>query len=76
LIEFNNFFVFLSCVSTLFNVLNTASSLTLLVGCQEEHPTCKKLSDEVLAWYLFGTRCKWFAYGPADAIATSSSLAY
>jgi len=22
----------------------------LLVGCQEEHPTCKKLSDEVLAW--------------------------
>jgi len=24
--------------------------LTLLVGHQEEHPACKKLSDEVLAW--------------------------
>jgi len=26
------------------------SSLTLLVGRQEEHLACKKLSDEVLAW--------------------------
>jgi len=26
------------------------SALTLLVGHQEEHPACKKLSDEVLAW--------------------------
>jgi len=25
-------------------------ALTLLVGRQEEHPSCKKLSDEVLAW--------------------------
>ena len=25
-------------------------ALTLLVGCQEEHPGCKKLIDEVLAW--------------------------
>jgi len=25
--------------------------------------------------YLSGARCKWFAYGPAEAIATSSSLA-
>jgi len=24
--------------------------LTLLVGHQEEHPACKKLSDGVLAW--------------------------
>jgi len=24
---------------------------------------------------LFGARCKWFAYGPADATATPSSLA-
>jgi len=23
---------------------------TLLVGHQEEHPACKKLSDEVLVW--------------------------
>ena len=26
------------------------SALTLLVGQQEEHPACKKLSDKVLAW--------------------------
>jgi len=26
------------------------SALTLLIGYQEEHPACKKLSDEVLAW--------------------------
>ena len=26
------------------------SALTLLVGRQEEHPVCKKLSHEVLAW--------------------------
>jgi len=26
------------------------SSLTLLVGCQEGHPACKKLSGGMLAW--------------------------
>ena len=26
------------------------SALTLLVGRQEEHPACKKLSDEVSVW--------------------------
>jgi len=26
------------------------TALTLLVGCQEEHPACKKLSDGVLVW--------------------------
>ena len=26
------------------------SVVTLLVGHQEEHPACKKLSDEVLVW--------------------------
>jgi len=26
------------------------SALTLLVGRQDEHPACKKLSDEMLAW--------------------------
>jgi len=28
----------------------TFSALTPLVGRQEEHPACKKLSDEVLVW--------------------------
>jgi len=27
------------------------SALSLLVGRQEEHPACKKLSDELLAWF-------------------------
>jgi len=40
------------------NVKNIAfSALTLLVGWQEGHPACKKLSGEVLVWYLSGARC-------------------
>jgi len=31
-------------------VAGAFSALTLLVGRQEEHPACKKLSGEVLAW--------------------------
>jgi len=30
--------------------LSVRSALTLLVGRQEGHPACKKLSGEVLAW--------------------------
>jgi len=44
------------------------SALMLLVGRQEGHPTCKKLSGGMLAW-LSGMRCR-LAYGPADATAT------
>ena len=29
----------------------------------------------VVRYYLSGVRCKWFAYGPADATANPSSLA-
>jgi len=28
----------------------TVSALTLLVGRQEGHPACKKMSGEMLAW--------------------------
>ena len=31
-------------------VCGAFSALTLLVGRQEAHPACKKLSGEVLAW--------------------------
>ena len=48
--------------------------LDAVVGCQEEHPTHKNLSDEVLAWLSSGAKCKWLAYGSADATATLSSL--
>ena len=34
----------------LFHVRCALSALTLLVGRQEEHPACKKLSGGVLAW--------------------------
>jgi len=49
------------------------SALTLLVGRQEGHPACKKLSGGVLACYLSGARCR-LAYGPADATATHCLL--
>ena len=50
------------------------SALTLLVGRQEGHLVCKKLSG-VGCWcgYLSGVRCR-LAYGPADAIATDCLL--
>ena len=39
------------------------SALTLLVGHQEEHPACKKLSDEVLVWLSVWSKmqtvCLW-----------------
>jgi len=44
------------------------SALTLLVGWQEGHPACKKLSGGMFAW-LSGMRCR-LAYSPADATAT------
>jgi len=49
------------------------SVLTLLVGRQEGHPACKKLSGEVLAWLSVWARCR-LAYGPADATATHCLL--
>jgi len=47
----------------------------LLVGRQEEHPACKKLSDEVLAWLSVWSEMQMIAYGPADATGTPSSPA-
>ena len=54
------------------NLLLTAEkrrfiALTLLVGCQEEHLACKKLSGEVLTWFslelskvqMICTWCRW-----------------
>jgi len=39
-----------SFVHTSLSLPNAFSALTLLVGRQEEHPACKKLTDEVLVW--------------------------
>jgi len=38
--------------------LRAFSALMLLVGRQEGHPACKKLSGEVLAWLSSGARCR------------------
>jgi len=37
-------------------------------GVRKNIWSVKKLTDKVLAW--FGVSCKWFAYGPSDAITT------
>jgi len=39
------------------------SALTLLVGWQEGHPACKKLSGGMLAW-LSGMRCRLAPVNP------------
>ena len=42
--------------------LTAFSALTLLVGRQERHPACKKLSGEVLAWLSVWSKmqtCIW-----------------
>jgi len=51
----NSFFFEQDVTSSGFNILlahsdQTFSALTLLVGQQEGHPACKKLSGGVLAW--------------------------
>jgi len=45
------------------------SALTLLVGRQEEHPACKNWVMVCWCGYVFGARCRLFAYSPADATA-------
>jgi len=49
------------------------SALTLLVGWQEGHPACKKLSVGVLAWLSVWSKVR-LAYGPAYATATHCLL--
>ena len=45
------------------------SALTLLVGRQEGHPACKKLSGEVLVWLSVWSEVQTYTC-PADATAT------
>jgi len=45
------------------------SALTLLVGQQEGHPACKKLSGGVLEWLYVWSELQT-AYVPADATVT------
>ena len=67
-----NIAIFICLTSSCFSAF---SALTLLVGRQEGHPACKNWVVRYWRGYLSGVRCKWFAYGLADATATPSSLA-
>jgi len=49
-VSFDHFFVLFSFWFDLVALLLAFSALTMLVGRQEGHPACKKLSGEVLAW--------------------------
>jgi len=49
------------------------SALTLLVGQQEGHPACKKLSGEVLAWLSVWSEVQ-ICICPFDATATHCLL--
>jgi len=53
--------------------VGTFSALTLLVGRQEGHPACKKLSAGMLAWLSVWSEVS-LAYGPADVTATHCLL--
>jgi len=46
-----------------------------LVGHQEQHLACIKLSDEVLVLLSVWNKVQMICCGPADAKATPSSLA-
>jgi len=49
-------------------------ALTMLVGRQEGHPACKKLSGGVLAWLSVWSEVQTCKYGPDDATATHCLL--
>ena len=46
-------------LTVIINIISSFSALTLLVGRQEGHPACKKLSGGVLAWL-----CVWSEVQP------------
>ena len=57
------------CVCIIIVIIIIVSALTLLVGRQEGHPACKKLSSEVLAWLSV-----WSEVQTVDSTATHSLL--
>jgi len=60
-----NFLWELRCYSAL-------SALTLLVGRREGHLVCKNWVMKCWCGYVSGVRCKWFAYGLANAMPPPS----
>ena len=65
----------ISCKSRLFSALNAFSALTLLVGRQEGHPACKKLSGGVLAWLSVWSQvqtCIWLSWCHCHSLSLAS----
>ena len=50
------------------------SVLTLFVGRLEEHPACKKLTDEVFVWLSVWSEVQIVCYDPADATASQNPI--
>ena len=67
------FFITVYCLFTALYLIYAFSALTLLVGRQEGHPACKKLSCEVLAWLSVWSEVQT-CICPADATATHCLL--
>jgi len=59
-------------ILALFLFLVVSSALTLLAGHQQEHPACKKLTDEVLAWLSVWSEvqmiCIWSSWSHSHPI--------
>ena len=56
-------------------LLSAFSALTLLVGWQEGHPACKKLSDGVLAWLSVWSKvqtCIWLSWCHCHSLSLAS----
>jgi len=49
------------------------SALILLVGRQEAHPACKKLSDEVLAWLSVWSEVQMVQLTPRSSLDSLKS---
>jgi len=69
--------LYFSHVSCMAECAGISSDIDILkcFGQQQVHPACKNWVVRYWHFYLSGARCKWFAYSPADATATPSSLA-
>jgi len=63
------------CASKPLVCINDYQTANVVRGRQEGHPACKNWVVRYWHGYLYGARIKWFAYGPADATVTPSSLA-
>ena len=58
------------CLGLFVHFFIVFSALTLLVGWQEGHPSCKNRVVGCQCGCLSGARCR-LAYGPAEATATA-----